>query len=144
MFPDAGRGLNELAPGPGERVLVSRYGSGLDALGNGELLTLEADGQVAERFHLPAPDGFRVAPKTPAWDPLRKQLWTTTDLFPLADGAIRHDSYRVDREGGAVRRSEHPELQFVAVGADGRVYRAEADGELWLHVQAPPQSPHED
>ena len=138
LFPDAGRALNELAAGPGGRVLASRYGSGQDAVGDGELLTLEPDGEVAERFHLPAPDGYRVAPKTPAWDAARGQLWTTTDLFPIGEGEIRHDAYRVDRRGGAVLRSAQPELQFVAVGPGGRLLRVEADRELWLRIDAPP------
>jgi hypothetical protein len=139
-FADAGRGLNELAAGPAGQVLVSRYGSGRDSLGNGELLTLAPDGEVVERFHLPPPDGHRVAPKTPAWDPARGQIWTTTDLFPIGEGEIRHDDYRIDRAGGAARRSDHPELQFVAVGPEGRLYRVEADGALWLAVVPPPES----
>lgn len=141
LFPDAGRALNELADGPDGRVLASRYGSGLEAEGDGELLTLEPDGEVAERFHLPAPDGYRVAPKTPAWDPARGQLWATTDLFPLVAGEIRHDAYRVDRVGGAVLRSARPELQFVTVDASGRLLRIEADAELWLHSDPPPDAP---
>jgi hypothetical protein len=140
-FPDAGRALNELAPGPEGRVLASRYGSGLDAAGDGELVTLEPDGGVAERFALPAPDGYRVAPKTPAWDPVRGQLWTTTDLFPIGEGEIRHDAYRIERRGGAVLRSAGPELQFVAVDPAGRLLRVEADGELWLRVDPPPGDP---
>jgi hypothetical protein len=140
-FPAAGRALNELAPGPDGRVLVSRYGSGLDESGDGELLTLEADGTIAERFALPGPDGYHVAPKTPAWDPLRGQLIATTDLFPVDDGAIRHDAYSLERAGGPVRRSAHPELQFIAVGPDGSVYRAEAEGELWLSMLGPADPP---
>jgi len=75
-FASAGRGLNELAVGPEGSVLVSRYGSGLDAVGNGELLTLDPNGVALERFALPAPSEFRVAPKTPAWHAATGELWT--------------------------------------------------------------------
>jgi hypothetical protein len=141
LFPDAGRALNELAAGPEGRVLASRYGSGLDAEEHGELVTLEPDGRVGERFALPAPDGYRVAPKTPAWDPARGQLWTTTDLLPIGGGEIRHDAYRIDRPGGAVLRSAEPELQFVSVDPAGRLLRVEADHELWLRIDPPPDDP---
>jgi hypothetical protein len=136
-FDAAGRGLNELAEGPDGTVLATRYGSGRDTRGDGELLSLDPSGRVVERFALAPPTGFRVAPKTPAWDAVRDRLWTTTDLLPLAQQAIRHDTYVLARGGAQVDRIEAPEIQFVAVGADGTFYRAEADRELWLHARPP-------
>jgi hypothetical protein len=132
-FDAAGPGLNELAPGPGDRVLASRYGAGGGA-SDGELLTLDRAGAVASRWPLPAPPGFRVAPKTPAWNPGRGRLIATADLIPVDGGEVRHDAYQLDAEGTAWRRSREPELQFVAVTDDGIEYRVEAHpgGSLWL------------
>jgi len=80
-----------------------------------------------------------VAPKTVAWDPQREELWVTSDLLPLGPGAVRHDAYRLDREGALRQRFERPELQFVAFGADGSGFFAEARGaRLTLRIQPPP------
>jgi hypothetical protein len=132
-FDAAGPGLNELAPGPGDRVLVSRYGAGAGAA-DGELLTLDRSGAIANRWPLPAPPGYRVAPKTPAWNPSRRRLVATTDLLPRAGGEIRHDAYQLDAEGTAWQRSREPELQFVVASDDGTEYRVEAHAGsgLWL------------
>lgn len=140
-FDAAGPGLNELAPGPGDRVLVSRYGAGADhASDGGELLTLDPAGEVAHRWPLPAPAGYRVAPKTPAWNPVRRRLVATTDLIPRDGGELRHDAFQLDAEGAAWERSRDPELQFVAATADGTEYRVEAHagGGLWLRRIDPP------
>lgn len=127
-FEAAGPGLNELAPGPEGRVLASRYGSGEQGRGNGELLTLEPDGRIARRWPMPAPLGFFVAPKTPAWSPLRDRLVATTDLLPEFEGGdLRHDAYELalDEEPAWAIQSD-PELQFVAVTASGVEYRVES------------------
>lgn len=144
-FEAAGVGLNELAPGPDDRVLVSRYGGG-GAKAGGELLTLEPDGSIARRWPMPAPLGWFAAPKTPAWNPARRRLVATTDLLPEFDGEPRHDAYvlELDEPGWSIQ--QEPELQFVAAGADGIEYRVEAhpDGQLWLRRIRPPGSVPED
>jgi hypothetical protein len=138
-FERAGVGLNELAPGPDGRVLVSRYGGGGVKAG-GELLTLDPDGSIARRWPMPAPLGWFAAPKTPAWNPSRRRLVATTDLLPEFDGEPRHDAYvfELDQPGWSIQRE--PELQFVAASADGVEYRVEAhpDGQLWLRRIRPP------
>ena len=138
-FDAAGRALNEIADGPAGRVLVSRYGSGEEVAGDGELVALDSEGSIIETWPLRGPPGFRVAPKTPAWDPARGELWTTADLLATdLGGEVRHDSYVVGRSG-ALHRIETPELQFVAVAPDGRRYAAEVEGgALWLRVVDPP------
>jgi hypothetical protein len=129
----AGAGLNELAPGPADRVLASRYGAGGGADG-GELVALDHAGAIASRWPVPAPPGYRVAPKTPAWNSAHQRLVTTTDLIPDAGGEVRHDAYQLEAEGAAWRRRQQPELQFVAADASGTEYRVElhAGGGLWL------------
>lgn len=148
-FPEAGLGLNEIAQGPGENMLVSRYGSGSgDGSGdrdgseeNGAVVVLDPDGRVVDEFPLTSPAGFIAAPKTVAYDRLRDEIWVTTDLLPLSgasDGDIRHDAYRLDGRGVEIARVASPEVQFVAFAADGTGYRAEVDGDgLWLVIVPP-------
>lgn len=144
-FDAAGPGLNELAPGPDGGVLVSRYGSGDGAKTGGALLDLDASGEATAHWSLPAPSGYFVAPKTPAWNPIRRRLLATTDLLPEFEGVIRHDAYLLEA-GGEWRRRRTPELQFVAASADGVEYRVEAhaDGRLWLRRILPPGGSPED
>jgi len=133
-----GRGLNEIAPGPGETLLVSRYGSPDGGPGGGSVLVASLDGARVAELPLAAPGGYRVAPKTPGFDPARDEVWVTTDLFPLAGGPIRHDAYVLDRAGREKQRIERPEVQFVAFDADGTGVLAEVDGaRLELRVRSP-------
>ncbi len=151
---DLGRALNELAPGPDGALLATRYGSGEEAAagaepasGDGEVIAIGPDGGVRARWSLPAPPGYRVAPKTPAWDAARGELWVTTDLLPDgswpsgagADAPIRHDAYRLAADGRLLERVAEPEIQFVAAAADGTLYAAEVSGRaLALRVRPPP------
>jgi len=80
----AGQGLNELAPGPGDSILASRY-AGPEG-GDGSVVVLGPRGEVrAEHVLAPVP-GYRVAPKTVAWDPVRREIWVNTDLLPRGGG----------------------------------------------------------
>lgn len=136
-----GGGLNELAAGPAGTVLASRYGSGTARAANGGVVVIDAAGDLAASWPLDAPPGYRVAPKTIAWDPLRAELWVTTDLLPLPGraGPLRHDAYVLGAGGRLLRRIPRPEVQFVARGPDGTLYRAEVDGsDLELRVVPPP------
>jgi hypothetical protein len=139
-FEQTGHGLNELAPGPDGRVLVSRYGGGDGAKAGGELLTLEPDGAITRRWPMPAPLGWFAAPKTPAWNPVRRRLVATTDLLAEFDGDPRHDSYQLELDAPGWAIQPDPELQFVVATADGVEYRVEAheDGKLWLRRIRPP------
>jgi hypothetical protein len=129
--------LNEIAPGPGSSLLVSRY-SGEDGAGSGSILLITPEGELLAEHPLEPPPGYVAAPKTPAFDPARKEIWVTMDLLPEQSGPIRHDAYVLGLDGRERRRIERPEIQFVAFAADGTGYRAEREGSrLWLHV-APP------
>jgi len=134
-----GRSLNEIAPGPDGSLLVSRYGSSDGGDGPGSILVASLDGERLAEYPLAAPPGYRVAPKTVAFDRARDEIWVTTDLFPLrGGGGIRHDAYLLDRSGGEKRRIESPEIQFVAFGADGTGLLAEVLGSrLELRVRTP-------
>jgi hypothetical protein len=136
----ASRGLNEIDAGPDGTLLVSRYGSGEDPPGAGELVLLGPGGDLRETLALEAPPGLWPAPKTPAWDPGRNLFWSTSDFFGRDGGASpRRDAYRISRATGAVERQREPELQFVRFDATGRGWLAEVDGEsrLWLRILAP-------
>jgi hypothetical protein len=132
-----GPSLNEIAPGPGGDLLVSRYAEAGGA-GSGSILLITPEGELLAEHPLEPPLGYLAAPKTPAFDPARGEIWATMDLLPEDGGPIRHDAYVLGLDGRERRRIERPEIQFVAFGADGTGYRAEREGSrLWLHV-APP------
>jgi hypothetical protein len=142
-FPNLGAGLNELALGPEGGVLASRYGSGFEREGNGAIVSFDADGALLAEFPLRAPAGYRVAPKTIAFDPARREIWATTDLLPIAPGdPQRHDTYVLNERGEELLRISAPEIQFVVFAEDGTGYRAEVEGhELWLRISAPGEGP---
>lgn len=137
-----GGGLNELADGPGGSVLATRYGSGDASRGDGGVIAIAPEGGIASHWPVTPPPGYRVAPKTPLWDPARSELWVTTDLLPLEAGSglpERHDTYVLPGDGGPPRSFESPEVQFVARGDDGTLYAAEVSGsDLQLRIVAPP------
>ena len=142
-LPGLGPGLNELALGPDGGVLASRYGSAFEREGSGGIVSFDPDGTRLAEFPLRAPDGYRVAPKTVAFDPTRREIWVTTDLLPIALGdPQRHDTYVLSERGVELLRISEPEIQFVAFAEDGTGYRAEVEGRnLWLRVGAPGEGP---
>jgi len=142
-LPNLGTGLNELAVGPDESLLASRYGSAFEREGNGSIVSFDADGALLAEFPLRAPDGYQVAPKTIAFDPARREIWVTTDLLPIAPGnPQRHDAYVLSDQGIELRRISEPEIQFVAFTEDGTGYRAEIEGRnLWLRISTAGEGP---
>jgi hypothetical protein len=137
-LPNLGAGLNELALGPDGGVLASRYGSAVEREGSGAIVSFDPDGMWLAEFPLRAPDGYRVAPKTVAFDPMRREIWVTTDLLPIApEDPQRHDTYVLSERGDELLRISEPEIQFVAFAEDGTGYRAEVEGRnLWLQIGA--------
>lgn len=136
-LPKLGAGLNELALGPEGSVLISRYAPS-EPGASGSVLVIDADGRRLAEHALAPPPGLRVAPKSVAWDPVREQIWVTTDLHGSSGGRGHHDAYVLDAEGREVRRIEQPELQFVAFGPDGTGWFAERAGnQLWLRILPP-------
>ena len=135
-LPGLGRGLNELAPGPGGSLLVSRYGSPDDPNASGSILVASPDGEPIAEYPLVPPPGFRAAPKTVAFDSARDEIWVTTDLFGAAGIATRHDAYVLDGAGREKRRIARPEIQFVAFRPEGGGLIAEVEGaRLTLRVR---------
>lgn len=141
-FEDAGHGLAELAPGPGDGVLATRYGLPGQ---RGAVLVLDAGGAVRAEHPLEVHDGVRPAPKTPAWDPVRREIWVNADLF-VPDGSVAGKDVRVLDEDGRERlRYADPEVQYVLFAEDGTGYLAEHDADgLWLRILAPGEgeAPH--
>jgi len=126
-FEGLGSGLNELAPGPGASLLVTRYGGGEG--GAGAVLQLSPEGQLLAELRVPPPPGERVqvAAKTPAFDDLRAEVWTTNDLLGPEPGDVRYDAVALGMAGRVLRRVERPEIQFVAFAPDGAGQFAEVD-----------------
>jgi len=135
-FDNLGSGLNELAAGPGESILVSRYAADGRP---GSILQIDPEGRLLAEHPLGAPERYSAAPKTVAWDPARRAIWVTNDLLPEGEGAIRHDAAVLAQDGRELQRITQPELQFVTFRSDGVGYAAEAEGAtLSLHRVPPP------
>ncbi len=132
-----GTGLNELAPGPEGGLLVSRY-AGEDGA-DGSVLWLDADGGLRAELPLSPLPGYRVAAKSVAWDPARREIWVNTDLLPRTeDTPAGHDVRVLDTEGRELARSAEPEVQFMAFAENGTGFAADVDAAgLWLRVMPP-------
>ncbi|MDJ0787254.1 MAG: hypothetical protein QNK05_10645 [Myxococcota bacterium] len=128
----AGYGLNEIAPGPDGRVLVSRYGYAPDD--HAAVVILDPAGRVERELPLESPDTHVAAAKSLAFDPLRREIWVNTDLIPAVEGEIRFDARVLDLAGRERLRFEHPETQFMTFADDGTGYFAEAEGRS-LHAR---------
>lgn len=135
-FDGLGPGLNEIAPGPGETLLVTRYGGGPGR--SGAVLQLSPEGELLAELAVPAPAGppLQVAPKTPAFDPQRREIWTTNDLLPRPGGRIRFDAVVLGPDGRVLRRVAEPEIQFVTFSPEGGGHFAEVDSR-GLHLRQP-------
>jgi len=146
-FEDLGPGLNEWAWGPDGTILVTRYGYGSGASAANEILVLEPDGSVRAQLPLTGPSGWRPAPKSLAWDPVRREIWVNTDLLPDTDAPhhevedVRHDTRVLDEAGREQMRFTDPEVHFMTFGPDGTGYFAEVQANLLhLRVRSPEQA----
>ena len=82
------------------------------------------DLEVLEEHPLEAPIGEAFAAKSPAWDPIRDELWVTTDRLPLpTDGTFPRPTLVLDRRGREVARfgtaAAPAEIQFVRFDRQG-------------------------
>jgi hypothetical protein len=138
VFEELGTGLNELALGPGSTLLASRYGSA--GGGPGSVVIFGIDGTPVAEFPLSAPEGRVAAPKTVAFDPVRREIWVTVDLVARDGSPPRTDARRLAADGRELQRIEKPEIQFVLFDADGTGYLAAVDAHaltlLVLETQA--------
>jgi hypothetical protein len=130
--------LNELALGEDGVIIATRYGEG--ASGQGGVVVLDVEGAILAEHPLAAPDGYQAAPKSLAFDPLRREIWVNTDLLPTAPGAgeVRYDVRVLALGGRELLRFERPDVQFMTFGPDGTGYFAERHGPLLnLRIRAP-------
>ncbi len=149
VFHEAGRFLNELAVGPEPgQILASRYADA--AHGGGAVVLLDAQGRIQAEHPLPAPEGYALAAKTVAWDPIARRIWVTTDLLPepeaAAEAAFPHPTLVLAADGREVERfgtiQDPLEIQFARFHSDGRGYLALVrDGRLELAVLAADAKP---
>ena len=142
VFAEAGTGLNELARGPGGTLLASRYGEA--GGGAGSVVMLGGDGRVVNEIPLSAPEGWLAAPKTVAYDPVRRQIWVTVDLLPRAGGGARQDARRLTLDGKELSRIEDPEIQFVVFSGEGPGYFAARFGRQLALLVLDPLAPRGD
>ena len=138
-FDALGAGLNELALGPDGTILVTRYGS--DGDGAGSVMQLDEEGALVAEHPVRGPAGYRAAPKSVAYDPVRREIWLNADLLPEGagrGGSVRYDTRVLGLDGTERLRFEQPEVQFMAFGPDGTGWFAEVDGaSLTLRVRPP-------
>jgi len=123
-----GSSLNEIALGPGAKLLVTRYGDGGPEPANGSIVLASEDGELVAEYPLAPPAGHVVAPKTVGYDASRGEIWVTTDVFAQGTGPTRHDAYVLDQAGRELRRFGRPEVHFAAFRPDGSGVIAEVDG----------------
>lgn len=137
-YPELGTGLNELALGPEDSIIATRYGGGSAAPeGSGSLVQFSPGGLLLAEHVLAAPAGFALAPKTAAWDEVGARYWLSTDLVqrdPNAPPApSEHPAIVLDARGAEIARIGGVELHFVRFGPDGwGVAAFVAEGELRL------------
>jgi hypothetical protein len=139
-FDALGAGLNELALGPEGHLLVTRYAS--ERGEGGSVLRIDEEGALVAEHAVAAPGGYLAAPKSVAWDPVRREIWINTDLLPRdasPQAPVRHDARILAAHGSEQLRFETPELQFVAFGPDGTGWFAEVDGALLRLRIRPPE-----
>ncbi len=145
-YPELGTGLNELALGPEDAIVVTRYGGhGGDPLASGSLGLFSPEGLLLAEYPLRAPAGYALAPKTAAWDEAGERYWLSTDLVrrdPAAPPApSEHPAIVLDARGSEIARIGGIELHFVRFRRDGwGVAAFVADGELRL-VELGPGEP---
>jgi len=146
-FDALGAGLNEWAWGPTGSVLATRYGYGGGASGAAEIVMLELDGSLRAGLPLTGPPGYHPAPKSLAYDPVRREIWVNTDLLPDSDAAhheveeVAHDTRVLDEAGNERLRFTDPEVHFMTFGPDGTGFFAEVSGsQLQLRVRTAEQA----
>lgn len=138
-FPGLGRGLNELALGPDDTILATRYGDGHGGRGSGAVVEFSTGGALLGELPLEAPAGWQAAAKSLAFDPIRGEIWVNTDLLPLGGGPARHDVRVLSRGGRELLRIASPEVEFMSFGRDGTGYFAEREGSLLRLRIRPPE-----
>lgn len=138
-FPGLGRGLNELALGPDDTLLATRYGDGHGGRGNGAVVEFSTGGALLGELPLEAPAGWQAAGKSIAFDPIRGEIWVNTDLFPPGGGAAHHDVRVLTRGGRELLRIASPEVEFMTFAGDGTGYFAEREGSLLRLRIRPPE-----
>lgn len=146
-FSELGIGLNELALGPEDSIVATRYGgAGGDPSASGSLVLFSPDGLLLAEYPLRAPAGYVLAPKTAAWDEVGGRYWLSTDLVrrdPSAPPASStHPAIVLDARGNEIARIAGVELHFARFHHDGWGAAAVvAEGELRL-VELGPDEPH--
>lgn len=138
-FDRLGTGLNEIAAGPDGGLLISRYAA--EDGQNGSVVSISLDGVLLAEYPLPSRRGEQVLPKTVAFDPVRQEIWVTTDgLFD--DGRpASHDALVLGVDGRLKRRITDLEVQFVVFDDAGAGYRALVDGTRLRLAIVPAEGP---
>lgn len=146
LLDEIASGLNELANGPHDRIVASRYWG--PAGQGGSVVLLGRNGELLAEHPLESAEGFFLAPKTVAYDPSRKLIWVNTDRLAanangvpasLTDfGGAHHPTLVLDLDGRELARINSSEIQAFAFEKEGRGAFALIDeGRLELLILEP-------
>lgn len=136
-LPALGTGLNELAAGPDDDLVATRYAS--EGGGSGSVVHFGPDGELRAEHWLTDEPGVRALAKSVSFDPVRRTLWVNTDRIDAAGELVGHDARVLGvGDGGERLRIDHPELHFVHFDARGHGVFAWRDGaRLTLRLVGP-------
>jgi len=133
-FDSLGRGLNEIAlgPGPDQNLYVTRYGAGQ---GDGGVAVVSPEGKLVREVRLHARPGATTAPKSIAVDPSSGEVWLNADVI-ARDKSVTFAAFHLGPDLALLERFDPPyELEFVAFDAAGRGFFVEdRNGRLGLRV----------
>ncbi len=129
VWKHLGTGTSELAAGPGETLLFADYA-------HSRLLSVGRDGENPKVFPLTGPGTLQIAPKSVAYDPVRREIWVIADRLGSEGEAKTRDALVLDETGELLRHITDREVQFATFAEDGVGAIVDVASEaLWLRFR---------
>ena len=129
VWEHLGSGTAELAAGPEETLLFADYA-------HSRLLSVSKDGENLKVFPLTGPGTLQIAPKSVAYDPVRREIWAIADRLASNGDAKTRDALVLDDAGELLRHITDREVQFATFAEDGVGAVVDVVGDsLWLRFR---------